>query len=98
MLVQASQLPNFNKLIQILKSQFSNYSVYIIDSKPEKSIIVRKSFTVGAQITVRDNEIRVDACCPNIFISALISLIGSNLPPHHNFELKVTDFLKNKYN
>lgn len=98
MIVQATKSPNFNELIETLKNQFSNYSVYTFNSEPEKSIIVRKSSTVGAQITVRDNEIIVDACCPNIFVSTLIGLLSAIFPPYHNFEMKITDFLKKKYN
>lgn len=98
MIVQGTQLPNFNELIEVLKSQFSNYSVYTFDSKPQKSIIVRKSAIIGAQLTINDKEIIVDACCPNIFISALAGLLSTIFPPHHQFEMKVTDFLKRKYN
>lgn len=85
MIVQAKQLPGFNELLLTLKSNFGNYSVYTFDSKPQKSIIVRKSASVGVQITVHDNQIIVDACCPNIFISALVGLISSVLPPFINF-------------
>ncbi len=98
MIVQGTQLPNFNELTEVLKSQFSNYSIYTFDSKPQKSIIVRKSALIGAQITFHDNEIIVDACCPNIFISALIGLVSTIFPPYHQFEIKVTDFLKKTYN
>lgn len=98
MLVIAKQSPDFNELLSTLKSQFSNYAVYTSYSIPRKSIIVRKSASVGAQITVRDNEIMVDACCPNIFMSALIGLLSTIFPPYHNFETKMTDFLKMKYN
>lgn len=98
MIVQAVQLPDFNEMLSTLKSQFPNYSVYISNSIPQKSIIVRKSATVGAQITVRDNGILIDGCCPNLFVSALIGCISTIFPPYHNFEMKITDFLKKKYN
>ncbi len=98
MIVQGTRLPTFDELIAVLESQFSSQAVYTFDSKPQKSIIVRKSALVGAQITIRDNEIIVDACCPNIFISALIGLISTIYPPYHEFEMNVTDFLKKAYN
>ncbi|SEJ34607.1 hypothetical protein SAMN05192553_103373 [Cyclobacterium xiamenense] len=98
MIVQGTRLPTFDELIAVLKCRFPNHSVYLFDSKPQKSIIVRKSALVGAQITLRENEMIVDACCPNIFISALIGLISTIFPPYLEFEMKVTDFLKNKYN
>ncbi|SFH11623.1 hypothetical protein SAMN04487988_11822 [Algoriphagus hitonicola] len=98
MIVQSKQLPDFNELLLVLKSQFSNYEVYPSNSLPRKSIIVKKTGTLGAQITLNDREILVDACCPNLFISALIGFVSTVFPSYHNFELKVTDFLKKKYN
>jgi len=98
MIVKAKQLPDFNELFLALKSQFYNYAVYTSHSVPQKSIIVRKSATVGAQITLYDKEIIVDACCPNIFISTLIGFISAIFPPYHHFEMKITNFLKKKYN
>lgn len=97
MIIQATQLPEFKDLLQTLKSRFPNYSVYTFYSKPQKSIIVRKSGVIGAQISVCKNEIIVDACCPNIFISAFIGFICAILPPYYHFEMKITDFLKRKY-
>ena len=98
MIVQAPNLPDYNKLIQTLKGHFSNYSVYAFDSKPQKSIIVRKSLIVGAQITIRDNDIIVDACYPNIFVSSLMSLVtASSIFPFnswHQFEKEISHFLK----
>ena len=97
MIVQATQVPDFSDLLQTLKSRFPDYSVYAFDSKPQESIIVRKSGLVGAQISLHKDEIIVDACCPNIFVSALIGFISAILPPYHRFEIKITDFLKRKY-
>ena len=97
MIVQATQIPDFSDLLQTLKSRFPDYSVYAFDSKPQESIIVRKSGLVGAQISLHKDEIIVDACCPNIFVSALIGFISAILPPYHRFEMKIADFLKRKY-
>jgi len=101
MIVQATPLPDINGLIQPLKSQFSSYSVYTFDSKPRKSIIVRKSATVGAQITFSENEIIVDACYSNLFISSLMSLFtASTIFPFYSwpkFEKEIADFLKRRY-
>jgi|SRR5690606_5070845 len=97
MIVQATQLPDFSDLLQTLKSRFPSYSVYTFEPIHQKSIIVRKSGTIGAQITVRENEIIVDACCPNIFFSGLIGFMSAIFPPYHHFEMKITDVLKRKY-
>jgi|GEM_PF-1310288 len=102
MIVQATKSLNTNDLIQSLKSQFPNYSVYTFDTKFQKSIVVRKSATVGVQITIHENEIMVDACYPNLFISSLMSLFtASSIFPFnswHDFERKISDFLKSIYN
>ncbi|WP_026967162.1 hypothetical protein [Algoriphagus terrigena] len=97
MIVQATQVPDFSDLLQTLKSRFPGYSVYAFDSKPQKSIIVRESCVIGAQISLHKDEIIVDACCPNIFVSALIGFISAILPPYQRFEMKIADFLKRKY-
>lgn len=98
MIVQASQSPKLKELASSLKSQFSDYRVYPFESKPQKSIIVRKSALVGAQITVHENKIIIDACSPNIFVSGLIGFMSTIFPFHHRFEVMITDFLKRTYN
>ena len=98
MIVSSKQLPDFNELFSTLSSQFPDYIIYTYHSLPKKSIIVRKSATVGAQITLGDEEISVDACCPNIFMSALIGLVSTIFPPYYNFEMSIANFLKKKYN
>ncbi|GAB3236196.1 hypothetical protein J0A67_21970 [Algoriphagus aestuariicola] len=98
MIVQASELLKYNEVLAVLKSKFSDYGVYEFDSKPQRSIIVRKSATVGVQITVRDTEIMIDACCPNIFVSGLIGFMSTIFPFYHNFEMKIRDFLRKTYN
>ncbi len=98
MILQVTNGLKFNELIQTLKSQFPCYTVYSFDSVPQKSIIVRKSFMVGVQLSIRDNKIMIDACAHNIFISALVGFLSAILPPYNNFEIEISDFLKTKYN
>ncbi len=98
MIIEAGQLPDINQLLLTLQRQFSNYKVYTFGSKPHKSIIVQKSGIIGAQITLRNNEIMVDACSPNIFVSGILGALSAIFPPYINFEIKITDFLKSKYN
>jgi hypothetical protein len=101
MVIQASKSPDFKELIQDLKSHFGQCAVYEFGSKPTKSIIVRKSATVGAQLTIRENEINVVACYPNLFISTFMSLVtASTIFPFNSwpaFEKKVLKFLSRKY-
>lgn len=97
MIVKTRKAPEFNELLMFLKSQFSDYAVYSSSSIPQKSIIVKKSGTLGAQISLQHHEILVDACCPNVFLSALIGFSNTVLPPYSKFELQVANFLKKKY-
>lgn len=101
MIIQANQELNLNDLIGNLERQFPAYSVYEFGSLPLKSIILRKSATVGVQITVRHKEIIVDACFPNIVISSLMSLFtASTIFPFSswfNFEMKISDYLRSRY-
>ncbi|NHE58582.1 hypothetical protein [Cyclobacterium plantarum] len=97
MILQTKEPTDLNDLQRSLEKQFSDYSVYAFDSAPRKSLIVRKSSTIGAQISIHENEIIIDACCPNILVSGLIGLISSILPPYHQFERKITDFLRKSY-
>lgn len=98
MIVQAKQLPDFNELLLTLKNQYSNQEVYILHSIPRKSIIVQKSAFIGAQITLSDDQMMVDACCPNLFLSALLGFLSGILPPYMKFEMNITNFLKKEYN
>jgi hypothetical protein len=98
MIIKAEQLPDINQLLLTLEAHFPNYRVYTFGSKPLKSLIVQKSGRLGAQITLRNNEIMVDACCPNIFVSGIFGALSAIFPPYINFEMKITDFLKSKYN
>lgn len=102
MIVQVNKPPDFNELFENVKRKFSGYSVYTFDSNPQKTIIVRKSASVGAQITVYENQILVDACYPNVLLSAVMSLLtASTIFPFNawvEFEKKVTNYLKRKYN
>lgn len=98
MIVKSENLPNFSELVQGLKRHFSDYQVYVFGSLPERSIIVRKSAIIGAQITIRDNEINIDACYPNLFISSMMSfLTASTIFPFTswpNFEKKIAAFFQ----
>lgn len=97
MIIQTIHSPSLAELAQTLESQFSKYSVYIFNSQPKKTIIVRKSATVGAQITVRNNEVRIDACCPHILLSGMVGFLCTIFPVYHHFELEITDFLRKEY-
>lgn len=104
MIVQATrELPNFNDLLQELKNEFSGqYTFKIFGLGSQKSILVRKSAWIGVQITIYGNEINIDGSFPNIIISSLMTLLSqSTIAPVNKWfklEMKITDFLKRKYN
>ncbi|MDN3689352.1 hypothetical protein [Cyclobacterium jeungdonense] len=97
MILQSKEPTDLGDLQRSLERQFSNYSVYAFNGVPRSSLIVRKSHTVGAQVSIDENEIRIDACCPKIMVSGLIGFISCILPPYHRFEIKIADFLRKKY-
>lgn len=96
-MVQTKQLPDFNELLLTLKNRYSNHEVFILHSIPRKSIIVQKSNFIGAQITLSDDQMMVDACCPNLFLSALLGFLSGILPPYMEFEMNITKSLKKEY-
>ena len=97
MIIQTFHSTSLAELAQILEGQFSNCSVYLFNSQPKKTIIVRKSATVGAQITVSNNEVRIDACFPHILLSGIVGFLCTIFPVYHHFELEITDFLRTVY-
>ena len=101
MIIQKETLPHGQEILQDLQNQFSDYAVYEFGANSQKSIIVRQSALVGAQVMVRDGEVMVDACFPNVFISGIMSLFtASTLFPFDawtHFERKVGDFFRNHY-
>lgn len=97
MILSTGQTTDLADLHRLLERKFSNYSVYPFNGAPRSSLIVRKSPTVGAQVSIDENEIRIDACYPNIMVSGLIGFISCILPPYHRFEIKIADFMRKKY-
>jgi len=105
-LITLKTLPSTNDLIEVLKREFSDqYTYKIFGLGSEKSIIVQKSFFIGAQISKRDNEFTIDGIQPSIS-STLIALtlqVLANLyilfspSPYKKFEKEIGLFLKTKY-
>lgn len=94
MIVQAKQLTDFNELLLTLKNQYSNHEVYILHSIPRKSIIVQQSAFIGAQITLSDDQMMVDACCPNLFLSALLGFLSGNFTALYEIRNEYYKFLE----
>ncbi|MFT4738123.1 MAG: hypothetical protein ACJAZM_002786 [Cyclobacteriaceae bacterium] len=97
------ELPRLNELIQVLKDKFSNaYSFKIFGFGSQKTILVKKSIMVGAQITLHGNEILVDGSFPNIVTSSVMTLLSySTIAPFEQWfevEKEIGSFLRNQYN
>ena len=101
--------PSTEQLVEVLKREFSNrydYSMFGFDC--DKSIIVKKSTFIGAQISKKENEITVHGIPPST-IATLLSLVDMfitggvfmGLPfmtRRNNFEKEVGVFLQRKFN
>ena len=99
------QDPSTEDIARILKEEFSSYYSYsFFGVDQNRSIVVRKSEFVGAEISKSGNRITVHAMSPNL----LVSLLGTFLPgidvigavfhrPLKKLEADLVTFLKGKY-
>lgn len=105
-------LPSTKELIEILKQELPGpYSYKLFGLGREKTIMVTKSSSVGAQISIRENEITIQGTPPPpvaYFVSflgwtelafLLLFFIGLSTPSKlKELEKEIAIFLKNKYN
>lgn len=98
------QNPSTEEIERILEQKFnSKYTYSIFGVGKSKSVIVRKSDFVGAQISKSGNQLTVHAQSPNLLLSFLDPLIGINLmgaifsSPLKKLEAELVTFLKNQY-
>lgn len=106
-IITSKEIPSSKELLQILKEEFRNeYSYELYGIGGEKSIIVRKSFFVGAQISKGRNEITVDGIAPSALaslISILLQLLANlyilfTPSKYKKLEKELSVFLNNKFN
>jgi hypothetical protein len=107
-------LPSAQELVKVLKQEFSNQYSYKLFGLGKKSIIIGKSTLVGAQISIRENEITIQATAPSL-VGGILSAFGSTelavfllpvffrkgllLPSQRSeFEKEIGLFFKHKYN
>ena len=106
--IEVKGAPSYEELIGNLKRELSNkYAYDLFGLGSEKSIIVRKSPFVGAQISKRENGFSIQALMPlsvtNWFLSLFLSLYASGAmfmwtSPYKKLENEIALFLKNRYN
>lgn len=95
--------PSTKEIAEILKREFSDhYSYKQFGLGEEKSIIVRKSTFVGAQISKSGNEITIEGVQPSItavLFSFILQLFtGFSTSSSRKLEKEVCLFLQHKYN
>ena len=96
------QAPSIEEIARILEQEFTSKYTYSIFGL-SKSVIVRKSDFVGAQISKSGNQLTVHAQSPNLLLSFLDPLTGINVmgalfnSPLKKLEADLVTFLKNKY-
>lgn len=101
--------PSTEELAGILKKEFSSfYSYNLFGLDRERSIMVEKSTFVGAQVSIKGNEITVHGIPPTAtttFLSALDFLVTGGLfmglpfqSKREKFEKEVGSFLQQKFN
>jgi len=95
--------PTTKELLDILESEFSDqYTYKLFGLGEEKSIIVRKSTFIGAQISKSVNEITIEGIQPSIpavLFSFILQLItGFSTSSSRKLEKEIGFFLNQKYN
>ena len=106
-ILASKALPSANDLVDILKTEFSDkYSYELFGLGPNKSILMKKTFFVGAQISINGNNISIDGIPPSVsasFISIVLQVFANlfivfALMPYRKLEKEIATFLNNRYN
>lgn len=105
--VEVKKTPSYEEILGNLERDLSGKYVYtLFGLGSEKSIIVRKSRFVGAQISKRENGLSIQALMPlsitNWFISLFLSLYASGAmfmwtSPYKKLENEIALFLRKRY-
>jgi hypothetical protein len=101
--ITIEQNPSTEEIARTLEQEFSpKYSCSFFGLGNSKSVIVRKSEFVGAQISKSGNQITVHAQSPNIILSSLDALLSGIISAASYSSLKKLEadlvvFLKNRY-
>jgi hypothetical protein len=100
-----NQNPSSEEIAQTLEEEFSSkYSYSFFGLGRDRSVVVRKSEFVGAEVSKIGNEITVHAMTPNLLLSFLdpfltgLNVLGAlNYAPLKKLEAELVVFLKEKY-
>jgi hypothetical protein len=113
MIVSVKRTPTNEDLIALLRQKLpSEYSVKEF-GLGKKTVLIKKSTFIGAQITVRENEISIDASAPSvaggmwstlamtelaIVIVPVFWIAGAFPSKMKKFEKEVANFINERYN
>ncbi|MDQ3394599.1 MAG: hypothetical protein M3512_10885 [Bacteroidota bacterium] len=112
MVIKVKKAPSNEELVETLKREFSNDYSYKLFGLGKKSIIVRKSAFLGAQVSVQENEISIQGSPPSfgtgflatlamteaaIVVFPLFLFTGASPSKFRKLEKEIASFLKNKY-
>lgn len=101
-------LPNSEQLIELLRQDFSSrYSYNLFGIGGKKTILIESSPFVGAQVSIGDNDLNIQATPPSIAVGNFLfvfSWIGVDVilgllyrSQLKNMELAVAKFLKERF-
>jgi hypothetical protein len=107
-IIATKPLPDNGQLKEVLKNEFSrNYSCELFGLNGQKTILIGKSAFVGAQVSVKEREITIQATPPSVFTGNFLfffSLIGADTilgllfrSQLRKIEMDVAGFLKTKF-
>lgn len=113
MITKVKSTPTNEELIAFLRKELpSDYSVREF-GLGKKSILIKKSTFIGAQITIRENEISVDASAPSlaggmwsslamtelaVVIIPVFWIAGATQTKFRDFEKEMASLINEKYN
>jgi hypothetical protein len=107
-IIPRKPLPDNLQLIELFKNEFSgNYSYELFGLNGQKTILIGKSAFVGAQISVKEKEITIQATPPSVLTGNFLfffSMIGVDTilgllfrSQLRKIEMDVAGFLKSKF-
>ena len=112
MIIKVKATPSNEEILEILKREFSDDYAYKLYGLGKKSIMVRKSALIGAQISVRENEISIEGTPPSfgagflatlamseaaVMLVPIFALAGAFPSRYKKLERKLALFLREKY-
>lgn len=78
-IIASKTLPSAQELVEVLKHELSSHYSYKLFGLGKKSIIVGKSSLIGAQISIREKEITIQATPPTVIGGMLASISSTEL-------------------